>query len=452
MQKTLYISLVLLLSAYMAKAQFMVEETGYSPTGVSNQGKVAGYLAQSGPWSIWLPDSAATVDIGGTAPGNGAGGQSRFSYNGRYLCGTSMNNSLTEISRYDRTTGEWTSLGSLGFVLGTDMSGGYSISGDDSTVVGNSWADTTGGFAFTHAVAWTQQHGIYDLGSLYDSIGRSTRANAVSYDGSVVVGWQDFNGPWKSAVWRKNPAGGYFPNQYLVKDTTVSQYVDSNQLGECTAVSKDGKWIGGNGDYNNNNNPWLWSRDSGLINLGSLPNLGTGYVGGISEDASIVVGWFDPQPIDFGNPTVPYIWTRALGMMELNQYITTVIGDSIGGHQITAATCISPNGKYIAGYGINDSTSGLFAFRLSLPDGTTGVTTVVNNVDIKVYPNPSTGFITIETPTKTTLTISSIDGKILSQTEISEKQVIDISKYATGVYFLSFRTGDTVQTKKIIKK
>ncbi len=451
-QQLLYILLALLLSADMASAQFIVEETGFSPTGLSNQGKVAGYLAQSGPWSIWLPDSASTVIIGGTAPGNGPGGQSRFSYDGRYLSGTSLDtNGNTEMSRYDRTTGIWTQLGSLGYPSGTDLSGGYSISGDGTTVVGLSWADTTGGRLYAHAVAWTQQHGIYDLGSIYDSIGRSTRANAVSYDGSVVVGWQDFNGPWKSAVWRKNPAGGYFPNQFLVKDTTVSPYVDSNQLGECTAISKDGKWIGGNGDYNNNNNPWIWSRDSGLINLGTLPNLGTGYVGGMSENASIVVGWFDPQPINFGNPTVPYIWTRSLGMMELDSFVINVLRDSISPHQINAATCISPDGKYIAGYGVNNATLGSFAFRLSLPGSFTGLPEITANTDIKVYPNPVTALMTIETAGKTTLTISSMDGRVLDQTEMSDKQIMDISKYASGVYFLTFRTGDQVQIKKVIK-
>ena len=208
-QKSIYILLALLLSAGMASAQFIVEETAYSPTGVSNQGKVAGYLSQNGPWNIWLPDSTSTVIIGGTAPGNGSGGQAGFSLDGRYLSGTITDtNGFTQMSRYDRTTGIWTILGNLGYPSGTDLSGGYAISGDDSTVVGLTWADTTGGFMFAHGVAWTQQHGIYDLGSLYDSIGRSTRANAVSYDGSVIVGWQDFNGPWKSAVWRKNPAGG----------------------------------------------------------------------------------------------------------------------------------------------------------------------------------------------------------------------------------------------------
>ena len=451
-QKLIYTLLAILLSTCLVSAQFIVQETQFSPTGVSDQGKVAGCLAQSGPWSIWLPDSISTVVIGGTAPGNGPGGQARISYDGRYLSGTSMDtNGYTEMSRYDRTTGIWTPLGSLGYASGTDLSGGYAISGDDSTVVGLTWADTTGGRLFAHGVAWTQRHGIYDLGSLYDSIGRSTRANAVNYDGSVIVGWQDFNGPWKSAVWRKNPAGGYYPNQYLVKDTTVSPYVDSNQIGECTAVSKDGKWIGGNGDYNNNYNPWIWSRDSGLINLGSMPSLYTGNVGGMNDAATIVVGWFDVQPIDFGNPTSAYIWTRAHGMMEMDSFVTYVLGDSLGPHQITAATCISPDGKYIAGYGINNSTFSSFAFRLSLPGSITGVKEITSAPDILVYPNPTSSIITIETPAKTVLTISSIDGRVLDQTEISGKQMIDISKYAAGVYLFSFRSGDIIQIKKIIK-
>lgn len=451
-QKSIYILLALLLSARLGSAQFIAQETQFSPTGVSNQGKVAGYLAQSGPYSIWLPDSASTVIIGGLAPGNGPGGQAGFSLDGRYLSGTSMGtDSSVQMSRYDRTTGIWTQLGSLGYTSGTDLSDGYCISGDGGTVAGLAWADTTGGRLFTHAVAWTQQHGIYDLGSLYDSIGRSTRANAVSYDGSVIVGWQDFNGPWKSAVWRKNPAGGYYPNQYLVRDTTVSQYVDSNQLGECTAVSGDGKWIGGDGDYNNNYEPWIWSYDSGMINLGSMPALYTGNLGGMNDDATIAVGWFDVQPINFGSPTVAYIWTRAYGMMEMDSFVTNVLGDSLGAHQITAATCISPDGKYIAGYGINNSTLGPFAFRLSLPSSITGMKEIASSPDIKVYPNPANTIVTIETPVRTALTINSMDGRVLDQTEISEKQTLDISKYDAGIYFLTFHTGDQIQTKKVVK-
>lgn len=91
----------------------------------------------------------------------------------------------------------------------------------------------------------------------------------------------------------KNPAGGYFPNEYILIDTAGNPNDEYNQIGECSAVSADGNWIGGYGDFANNNEPWIWSRDSGVINLGTFPGLGNGYVSGISADGSIVVGWFD---------------------------------------------------------------------------------------------------------------------------------------------------------------
>ena len=312
------LALIVHINSNYLSAQYIVNDIIYSTNSVTNDGKVSGYETQGGNWSIWLPDSAnAIVNIGGVAPGLGVGGQARFSENGNFICGTSMGNGGAEISLYDRSLDTWTALGSLGFSVDSTKGGGYGISGDGNVVVGNSWADTTGGLAYTHAVAHNNIEGLMDLGTLF--FGRSTRANATNYDGSVVVGWQDFNGPWKSAVWRKNPAGGYFPNEYILIDTAGNPNDEYNQIGECSAVSADGNWIGGYGDFANNNEPWIWSRDSGVINLGTFPGLGNGYVSGISADGSIVVGWFDG--FFFGDPRTPFIWTHENGLQEFNTYI-----------------------------------------------------------------------------------------------------------------------------------
>jgi len=281
MKKILLISL-LSFNVNFLFAQFLVENSFFQPTGVSDVGLVAGYSAQAGPYQIWNPDSATVTDIGGVAPGQGVGGQARFSTGGNFISGTSIGSSVPELSRYSLLTGQWTALGSLGFMVDSTLSGGFGISGDGNTVVGLSWADTTGGLAYAHAIAYNATEGIMDLGSLF--FGRSTRANAVSDDGSVVVGWQDFNGPWKSAVWRKNPAGGYFANEYILIDTTANPNDEYNQMGECSSVSADGKWIGGYGDYANANQPWIWCEDSGVINLGVLPLTGNGYVSGMTAD------------------------------------------------------------------------------------------------------------------------------------------------------------------------
>ncbi len=438
--------LVCFLSAHLIFGQFSVKPLFFETTGVSNQGVVVGYEGQAGPYSIWKPDSGITSYIGGLAPGLGVGGQARFSDDGNYLSGTSHVLNGAEMSRYDVSTNQWLPLGNLGFAIDSTLSGGFGISGDGNTVVGNSWADTTGGFAYTHAVAWNQTEGFLDLGSMFSSAGISARANNLSSDGSIVVGWQDFNGPWKSAVWRKNPGGGYFPNEYLLIDTNGSPTDEYNQLGECSVVSADGNWIGGYGDYANNNEPWIWSQDSGVINLGILPGGMQGFVSGMNPDASVVVGWFDGG---FGDPRLPFIWTPTGGLENLNTYINTVLGYSTSGYQIYTANCMSANGQYVAGYGV-DSAFNYFAYRVNL-DPNVGIYNLSGTNKISIYPNPTSNSITIKNSNKSILTISNMGGMVIESMEIYGNHILDISKYAQGVYVLTVQSGDSIRTGKFIK-
>ena len=83
--KTLLFAFVFILVGNGASGQFIVKDQTFSANGVSNQGKVSGYAAQAGPYAIWLPDSGnVIIDIGGLAPGNGVGGQARFSADGNF--------------------------------------------------------------------------------------------------------------------------------------------------------------------------------------------------------------------------------------------------------------------------------------------------------------------------------------------------------------------------------
>ena len=427
---------IYLISLNFIYGQFIVNYQSFQPIGLSNQGLVAGYAAQAGPYSIWKPDSTITINIGGLAPGNGIGSQAFFSDDGSFLCGTSYGASGAEMSRYNQSTHQWNVLGSLGFVVDSTVGGGFGISGDGNTVVGLSWADTTGGHAYDHAVAWNQTEGIMDLGSLHDSIFASTRANAASYDGKVVVGWQDFNGPWKAAVWRKNPSGGYFANQYLLIDTTGSASDEYNQLGECSVISTNGVWIGGYGDYANNNQPWIWSRPTGVINLGSLPNTGTGYVSGINANGSIAVGWFDGAL--FGDPQTPFIWTASGGLQNLNTYIHSVLGLSTGAIQVSAASCMSSNGQYIAGYGIDTTSSNTVAYSVSAV--ASGISELNQTSGITVFPNPftsQTNIVFAEEQLNTTIKITDVVGKEIRTINFTGKQLtIDKGKMQAGVYFL----------------
>jgi hypothetical protein len=184
-----------------------------------------------------------------------------------------------------------------------------------------------------------------------------------------------------------------------------------------------------------------------VINLGTLPNVGTGYVSGMSADGSIVVGWFD-GPF-FGDPQTPFIWTRNGGLQDLNAFINN-LGYSTSTYQAFSAESISPDGNYIAGYGVNNTTFTYFVFRLSL-NSATGIQQISKNENLKVYPNPTSSLLTIENSTKANLTITSVDGKIVFKSEINGTQVLNLSNFESGIYTISLKTGDDVKYQKIIK-
>ncbi len=429
-------------------SQFIVKDAYFESMGVSNQGKVVGYGEWGGPFSIWTPETQAVDTIYGLAPGNGIGGRANFSADGNYLSGTSMGTIGSEMSRFSVASDSWTTVGNFGFTIDNAASSGYAISGDGNSVAGSAWMDTnnTGGTAVTHATVWNQTEGIMDLGSLF--LDKSTRINAISNDGAVAVGWQDFNGPWKAAVWRKNPAGGYFPNQYVLLDPTGSATDEYNQMGEGTAVSNDGNWIGGAGDFANNGNPWIWSQTTGVVDLGTLSPGGSGYVAAINEDGTMAVGRIQVGSWD---PELPFIWTPTGGIQNLNDYATNVMGIDLGTKQIYSANCMSLNGDYIAGYGVDNETFAYFTYRLSI--ATAGISENEKQA-INIYPNPATDILTIENIGESALTITNIEGKIIHNTTINGTQKIDVSAFESGVYFLSLisiNSGNTA-TQKFLKK
>ena len=77
--------------------------------------------------------------------------------------------------------------------------------------------------------------------------------------------------------------------------------------------------------------------------------------------------------------------------------------------------------------------------------------------DISIYPNPTTGIITIGNLARTgkvwSIEITDITGKIVSQTDISDNSSsveIDLSWLEKGVYFIRLRGKDFKQIEKIV--
>jgi len=66
---------------------------------------------------------------------------------------------------------------------------------------------------------------------------------------------------------------------------------------------------------------------------------------------------------------------------------------------------------------------------------------------IRVYPNPSTGILYIESPAKVYSSFYDAEGRIIKQ---SEQPEIDLSNYPKGMYFYTIQAKETIKTGKII--
>ena len=69
-----------------------------------------------------------------------------------------------------------------------------------------------------------------------------------------------------------------------------------------------------------------------------------------------------------------------------------------------------------------------------------------------VYPNPASESLTIDnhTSAKHTLYLTDLKGKILFQSTLDQSQKVDLSHYASGVYFLQLTNGKNRFVKKVV--
>ena len=109
---------------------------------------------------------------------------------------------------------------------GSNHTTGYDISGDGTTVVGLAWYNICDACAFH----WTAESGMRCLPGGPGT--RSTRANAVSYDASVVVGWNNFEG------------SGYRRAVYWTADTPGDPFSAYTQTahGKPLVGTRSGQW------------------------------------------------------------------------------------------------------------------------------------------------------------------------------------------------------------------
>lgn len=329
-------------TASAAQAQFHLLGTYDTPSSVTNSGLVAGYDdAAYFTWSV----AGGRTSIPGAIPGNGTGGIPRITENGLKLgaTNTNPNTGMTEIASYDTATGTWATYGGLGSSMDNSVSGGFGMNADGSVQVGNAWV--AGGSA--HAIV-VRNGMLTDLGS--NIAGRSSRADAVSNDGSLIGGYQDQEDGYRAAaVW--------------IDGVEQVLTLEGNPLQQVNAVSGDGRWAVGGGGYYGNGSAYMWNPSTG-IKLLDNPFFDAGYeltATSVSFDGSVVIGYGQ----DFFFQRMGWIWTEATGTMTMESYAARF--DGYSGEFLLGPLAISQDGRNITGYGINADSTGYTGWMISAP-------------------------------------------------------------------------------------
>ena len=78
---------------------------------------------------------------------------------------------------------------------------------------------------------------------------------------------------------------------------------------------------------------------------------------GVSADGSVVVGWAE----NAAGQRRPFRWTASGGMEDLNRTYASLLTN---GSELVWARAISPDGRYIVGWGYNATTRRYEAFLL----------------------------------------------------------------------------------------
>ena len=228
-------------------------------------------------------------------------------------------------------------------------SGANAVSRDGSLVVGQAHNENDG-YGYLHATVWSGSNWANktDLGTLAAGNSSYSRANSVSSDGSVIAGSaQNDDSTFRAIVWSGSG--------WTTKTDLGTLKSDNSGDSKANAVSRDGSVVAGVAvNDNGEQHAAIWSGSgwSTKTDLGTLrsDNSGSSVVYAVSDDASVVVG--NSQHTNFLFPaTHATVWSG-------NGWTTkTDLGaPDVDNFWISSATSVSSDGSVIAGYA-NDFSS-----------------------------------------------------------------------------------------------
>ena len=266
---------------------------------VSADGRVVSGYDGGSVW-YWTLDTWVVIVDGALPPANGVGGNVLITADGARMmtCTLQGEPQKTEPTFYAIATQSFDpAVGSLGFNCDISRASPWGMSPDGRFVCGLVWDQGCDAKGFV----WdATTDAMSTLPSVY--FYEPTRGNAVSNDGSLVVGWNDdYVGFRQGCVWRRNASGNYVP-------TLMNTGVATVKMPEAGACSGDGQWAYGGGRSDvNGGAPYRWSAATGYQPIIPAP-AGEGSVTDANFDGSKLL-------TVFGGTT--HVWFADRGYVSL---------------------------------------------------------------------------------------------------------------------------------------
>ncbi|MCC6677825.1 MAG: hypothetical protein IT436_11820 [Phycisphaerales bacterium] len=362
MQRTILSLMVLSAAAGIASAQATIDflPPGYLISDLSRDGSVAaGNVAGDGSYETFRWTAVGGVERLGRASvpviGRGAGTPD-ISYDGTRVSASilSTDGYLTQ-GVWDVMTGWQETMPPLppgAQPIDQSYGSAWGLSGDGGVVTGFFWS---GGKA--QPSKWSSATGMI---ALPKDAGRNARVNASSYDGSVVVGWEErSDGAWQPTAWR---------------GLTKIRLTPTEAFDEANSVNADGSVIVGYtydaAQATRGAAIWRWDGSAYQVQrLGFLPGTvltqGMAALDSITDDGQIAVG-FNRYTMSPGGPTDGIIWTPSAGLLKDTDFLASMGLTIPDGFDIIDFYAISPDGSTIAGTGRN-SAGQYQTFLITLP-------------------------------------------------------------------------------------
>jgi probable HAF family extracellular repeat protein len=295
----------------------------------------------------WMPTSGVTL-IGGTQA-------NAVSRDGKTILGRALDAGGRENAAIWTGGRDWHVLGSFtpdAQPCDRLLSGTFGASDDGKVVVGLGW----NGCNYAHAFRWEESTGMVDLGST--TPGRASRANNVSGDGQVVVGWQEESTGFRmGAKWVNR-------TQELIRGP-------HGTVGEALGANRDGTLIvGTNCDPFNIATPsgWTWTAAGGVTCYPVPPPSGIPNVPrqvlmeATSEDGRVIGG-----ALSFGLESESLVWFDGEPFLLKDYLRANGVPDAFRGWVNTGfVLAVTPDGRTLVGYGAGPTN--FQGFMVVLPE------------------------------------------------------------------------------------